>query len=87
MRNNIACYACFKQKVQIKGDIRVVFKEELIQLIKDNKNNEFESGLPACQKCIKQVEKVYNFLFYIRAAFFFFPILALYLYNDVKMSI
>ena len=56
--NNIACYACLKQKKQIKGEIRVVKKIELVTLIKEHKNNDFKVGLPACQKCIKQVEKV-----------------------------
>ena len=56
--NNIACYACLKQRKQIKGEIRVVKKSELVALIRDHKNSEFTAGMPACQKCIKQVEKV-----------------------------
>ena len=56
--SNIACYVCLKQIKQIKGEIRVVKKLELVTWIKEYKNADFKVGLPACQKCIKQVEKV-----------------------------
>lgn len=58
----IVCFGCQKQKNQIKGRVRTILKEELVELFKKYKNREFVSGLTACQKCIKQVEQViYNY--------------------------
>ena len=42
------------KKKQIKGSVRTILKEELVELFKKYKNREFVSGLTACQKCIKQ---------------------------------
>ena len=57
----IVCFACNSKTYQIKGETRVVYKAELVELIKKYKNRDFVSGLAACQKCIKQVERVlYN---------------------------
>lgn len=59
--NKIGCFACNRQKYQIKGETRVVYKEKLIELIQIYKNRDFVYGLIACQRCIRQVVKVlYN---------------------------
>lgn len=57
--NKIACFACNKQKHQIKGETRVVYKEETVELLKKYKNRDFVSGLVACQKCILEVKRVF----------------------------